>query len=653
MDANQDNDKTQIASIEKNKSKNSTSKLHLIGKKLSDRYLIEELIGQGGMSYIYRARDTYLEHEHHKEHLVAIKVLQEEYSASEEAITLLKDETLKTQQLSHPNIVKVFSAEFDGAQHYVTMEWVDGETLEQLIKRNKPSGLTFVRAKIILKQLVNALTYAHDKGVIHNDLKPSNIMFDANGNLKILDFGIAKQRDNEDEYAAPHNNVELTGGYTPTYASPAQLDGKEATVKDDIYSLACITYELLTSKHPYNRTAANSLAKETMVKKPKNCPMWFWPSLKHALLLDETKRSGSLKQIFNSLEKDNRPIIAFALASLVAFSCSFYYFNANNIQQQKLAAQLSNATAINEQVETWMSWKGNSLLERLSEIPPQYQVLKQGLLRVNQEKLIDHFELQASQVQRISNRTKNFDDIIAIYNKAIHYFPDSKTLSQKLDSILTERQSILSNITYRIDLLLEQSRYDKNEQNSIISLMQHLHEVDDNFVYQPKDSHFENFQQAVQQAIESDDFSAQKNLLDTAKAVFSDYVGAEAILAIMLERESSIAALASYNEKLSRGEEVSYPTADALVFYKHKFTRFEKQLAEISNYKDLLEFEAVLNEQSNAFPDTFAPLISIRKEISKRYISMATDLMKKKMYRTAEKLVGRSEAISKDLEGKI
>ena len=106
---NDNNDKTQIASLDSSTKKTSSiHKQNLLGKKISDRYLIEELIGQGGMCYIYRARDTFLENSGRSEASVAIKVLQEEFSNSEEAISLLKDETAKTQQLAHPSIVKVF-----------------------------------------------------------------------------------------------------------------------------------------------------------------------------------------------------------------------------------------------------------------------------------------------------------------------------------------------------------------------------------------------------------------------------------------------------------------------------------------------------------------------------------------------------------------
>ena len=137
-----ENDKTRIASIKNKNAVSKGSKLHLIGKTLSNRYLIEELIGEGGMGYIYRARDTYLNTQLNQDNIVAIKVLHPELADSDDALLLLKDETIKTRTLSHPNIVKVFSASSSDTYHFAVMEWIEGETLEQLIKRSKPNGLS-------------------------------------------------------------------------------------------------------------------------------------------------------------------------------------------------------------------------------------------------------------------------------------------------------------------------------------------------------------------------------------------------------------------------------------------------------------------------------------------------------------------------------
>ena len=650
-----DNDKTRIASIETKGKSHNSNKLHLIGKKLAQRYLIEELIGEGGMGHIYRARDIHLETSTHQDNFVAIKVLHEELCDSEEAISLLKDETVKTRSLSHPNIVKVFSASSDESHHFVVMEWVEGETLEQLIKRNKPNGLTQKRAKPILKQLIDALSYAHAKGIIHNDLKPSNVMFDSQGNLKILDFGIAKTHSHEDLYAAPSLNDDkpTSTGYTPTYASPAQLNGKEATKKDDIFSLGCIAYELLTSKHPYNRKASNTVSKDTTVKKPSNCSAFLWAKLKRCLQLDEAKRAEALTELNNELTNSRVPLLAHVACYFIIIAGSFFYINSVQEQQTTLDANFKNSVAKVEQLEAWMTWGGDELPQRLDEIPPQYNVLKEGLLKVHQNKIVGRFEQRVDNLARTSLNTKDYDKAIDIYNEARVYYPDSQLLASKLDSLLTERQSIISDLSYRLDVLLAQARYDEGGENSIENLMKQLSIIDQSYQYKPSEEYENVYKLAVMDAIENDDFAMQKTLLNVGELAFKNADNLQPLLIALRKKESAMTALISYNNKVSNGQSASYPSEDALIFYHEKLEGFKTRLAEIEDYKELMEFDEAFSKQAEIFPDTFEPILLIKDEIASKYISMASQLMKRKMYRTAEKLVERSEVIRKSLENTI
>ncbi|CAM2905623.1 non-specific serine/threonine protein kinase [Pseudoalteromonas distincta] len=649
---NSSNDKTQIASLDSTlRTPKAINKLNLIGKKISDRYLVEELIGQGGMCYIYRARDLFLESASRPEVFVALKVLLEEFSHSEEAISLLKDETTKTQQLSHPNIVKVYSASSDNDLHYVTMELVEGETLEQIIKRNKPSGMIFKKASVILNQLADALIYAHSCGVIHNDLKPSNIIFDSNGNLKVLDFGIAKHKTIEDAYAVKNeSSLGTVGGYTPTYASPEQLKGASASIKDDVFSYACIALELLSSKHPYNRVAADKLPKDTSVKRPSNCPFWLWGSLNKAVSLEAAKRTDSLKPISDKLQSDFKPAIALAASTVILALFAGQYYLSNTANLKQIEAQLDNANAINQQVETWMSWNGPEILNKLAEIPPQYEVLKQGLLRTNQANILQSFDIRANQLNNGANKFKNFDETINVYSKALEYYPDSEKLSVQLESILRERQSIISDITSRIDLLLDQSRYSELDNNSIPQLINDLNEVDRTYVYRPSETHFDNYKLALDKAIKEDDVISQKSLLNVGKAIFTDNQKNELGFANLLKRESAIDALTLYQKKIKLGEQAEFPTTDAIVFYSPRFDRYTQKLEMIEEHKDLLDFEELVNAESASLPKDFSLLVTLKQELSRRYITMANTLMKRKMYRTAEQLVERSEAITQSLD---
>ncbi|SBS38277.1 Serine/threonine-protein kinase PrkC [Marinomonas spartinae] len=516
-------DKTQIVSV--NSSKANISHFNnqdFIGKLLSNRYLIVELIGQGGMSYIYRARDTFLEHNSLSDYPIVIKILRPEFSQSPEAIRLLKEEAAQTQPLSHPNIIKVFTTSTEDNTHYIVMEWVNGETLEQLIKRNKPTGIKFKTAYPIIKQLISALDYAHSHGVIHNDLKPSNIIITGSGELKILDFGIAKQLTNNDAYAfSKKNDNEVIGGYTPSYASPEQLNGYSADVKDDFFSLGCIIYEVLSSRHPYERKASNTLNENTKAKKPKNSPFFYWRALKSAVSLKANKRQNILQRLscqpFQGLTTIATSILI-VLALLVAASYAYQNIHAANSQ---LIAEKNNAVAMNNQITQWMSWDAQRTLNYFNQIPPQFNTIKQGLLKIHQQEIIQIFDDRIANVKNIEGKIKNYPAISKIYQQALTYYPDSRVLHTQYNNMQVERQSISMDIITRINNMLNQQRYFEKDQNNILVLLHKLSIIGGENTFTPTKQQTKTFKAALKKAQASGNKTQTKTLMSIDKALFN------------------------------------------------------------------------------------------------------------------------------------
>src|SRR5215831_16456565 len=198
------------------------------GTILSDRYRIIGLIGHGGMGEVYRADDLKLGQP------VALKFLPRALAADPVRRERFFAEVRITRQLSHPNICRVYDiAEFDG-QHFLSMEYIDGEDLASLIKRI--GYLSNEKALEIARQLAAGLAAAHDRGVLHRDLKPANIMLDGHGRVRITDFGLAIVAADETQAA------EIVG--TPAYMAPEQFAGKGASVRSDIYALGLVLYEV-------------------------------------------------------------------------------------------------------------------------------------------------------------------------------------------------------------------------------------------------------------------------------------------------------------------------------------------------------------------------------------------------------------------------
>ena len=217
-----------------------------IGKKLDGRYEIQELIGIGGMANVYKAQDLV------EDRTVAVKILREEFLSNEEFIRRFKNESKAIAVLSHPNIVKVFDVCFSEKIHSIVMEYINGITLKEYIEQQK--RVNAKEAVHFVVQILRAIQHAHDRGIIHRDIKPQNIMMLSNGMIKITDFGVATALNSTQ--LTQTNSVMGTVHYLP----PEQAQGKGSTIRSDIYSMGIMMYELLSGSAPYKGETAVEIA---------------------------------------------------------------------------------------------------------------------------------------------------------------------------------------------------------------------------------------------------------------------------------------------------------------------------------------------------------------------------------------------------------
>ena len=209
-----------------------------IGKKLDGRYEITELIGVGGMAEVYKGVDVI------DNKTVAIKILKKEFAENEEFLRRFRNESKAIAVLSHPNIVKIYDVGFSEKIQYIVMEYIDGITLKEYIEEEKV--LTWKDTVHFVIQILRALQHAHDKGIVHRDIKPQNIMMFTDGTIKVMDFGIAKFAREEGKTATD----QAIGSVH--YISPEQASGNVTDAKSDIYSVGAMMYEMLTGRKPFD-----------------------------------------------------------------------------------------------------------------------------------------------------------------------------------------------------------------------------------------------------------------------------------------------------------------------------------------------------------------------------------------------------------------
>jgi TolB-like protein/Tfp pilus assembly protein PilF len=268
----------------------------VIGQLLGGRYRIERGLGEGGMGVVYLAADEQVPGER-----FAIKVLKEELRP--EALMLLREEVRKARKLSHPHIVDVHSVNVDGQRLYVLMEFLEGKSLDALLAEEFGRGMPFSHARPIIEDVAAALGNAHDHNVIHSDIKPANVFVTTAGRTKLLDFGIARiaRAPLLEGHSGPR-------ALTPAYASCEMLEGKEADRRDDIYSFACVIYEMLSGDRPFGELTAFEARKAGAQVPPlRGLSKEQNKALAKALLFERRGRTTSVEELLAGLFADRRP----------------------------------------------------------------------------------------------------------------------------------------------------------------------------------------------------------------------------------------------------------------------------------------------------------------------------------------------------------
>jgi serine/threonine protein kinase len=270
-----------------------------IGTVLRDRYELLQLLGRGGMACVYKARDLYRTSLGVADCLVAIKVVQ----ANPErpgGIDALGREFHNAQRLSHPNVVNVYDIDREGSASFYSMEFLDGVQLGRLLSR--PGGpLPRRYALAIIRDIGAAIAHAHSRGVVHSDLKPHNIMITRDGQVRVLDFGSGIVRPGE-----PWISEMSPGGdyrqATPAYASCEQLQGWCADPRDDIYALACLAYQLLAGRHPFDqRSSLVARGRRLRARRPAGMRGESWRALRRGLAWSREQRDLTVEKWLDQL----------------------------------------------------------------------------------------------------------------------------------------------------------------------------------------------------------------------------------------------------------------------------------------------------------------------------------------------------------------
>ena len=531
------------------------------GSVLKDRFELMDVLGEGGMGKVYKARDLLKVEAKDKNPYIAVKTLTGDFKQHPESFIALQRESSKAQRLAHPNIATVFDFDRDGGTVYMTMELMEGDELAKYIKHLPAGGLPVPEAMNIIKQLCDGLAYAHSKQLVHSDFKPGNAFLTKDGTVKLLDFGIARasktRKDTQGETTV--FDPGQLGALTPAYATVEMFEGLDPDPRDDIYALACVSYELLTGKHPFNKLSAPKVLekglKPALVAKLTGAQN---KALFKALALRRDDRTGSVAEFWDGIrprKSRTKQIVAGSIIGALVVAGLLYspikgYIHARRDSQ--IVAQIDSGN-----VDIPATLKMVSTTFAADE--------RDNILSNARDKIIKFYEATAEADIDESKGQYNYAAALGAIGEANTYYPDSAELSQETVSLNQRKATLISQLNTEFNTMLASGKLMPGHGDNITDVVKILRVADpqNNML---KDARLANrYAQMVQQSVGNQDYSGANDVLtvglnyapsDSALLNLQDQVKRE------LKREQDAQLIAQLESKLKEATPGLHSLAD-------------------------------------------------------------------------------------------
>ena len=412
------------------------------GVTLKERFVLLEKLGQGGMGVVFKAKDLLKVEAQDRDPYVAIKVLTDAFKKYSGSFIALQREASKAQRLAHPNIATVYDFDRDGNTVFMTMEYLQGKPLNQLIKEISKKPLKLDHALHIIEELCSGLDYAHEKFLIHSDFKPGNCFLLSDGHVKLLDFGIARASTQtaEEKENTMFDPAKLSA-VTPAYATPEMFAGMNPDPRDDIYGLACVAYQLLAGgKHPYNKVASPKIKELGIKPKPiKGLNRRQQKTLMKALTVVREERIESV-QIFaegmRSKKSHAKSILLVALFLAVIGAGIGYKPFLEFREEQDLYDKIQIIKSGDKAMMIETIWSMDQLQ------PEQQKIISVGLRR----EIITFYRDRIRSVFRPKEGLYDYPQAQSLLGQAKKHYPDSVALSTIEDQVKEQRDRLMNSL---------------------------------------------------------------------------------------------------------------------------------------------------------------------------------------------------------------
>ena len=412
------------------------------GITLKDRFVLLEKLGQGGMGVVFKAKDLLKVEAKDKDPYVAIKVLTDAFKKYSGSFIALQREASKAQRLAHPNIATVYDFDRDGNTVFMTMEYLQGKPLNQLIKELAKKPLKLDHALHIIEELCSGLAYAHEKLLIHSDFKPGNCFLLSDGHVKLLDFGIARaSTQTEEERENTMFDPAKLSAVTPAYATPEMFAGMNPDPRDDIYGLACVAYQLLSGgKHPYNKVASPKIKELGIKPKPiKGLNRRQQKTLMKALTVVREDRVASVEKFsegMRSKKSHTKTILLVTLFIAIIGAGIGYKPFLEFREEQQLYDKIQLIKNGDKAMMIETIWS-------LNQLDPEHQkIISVGLRR----EIITFYRDRIRAVFRPAEGLYDYPRAVDLLGQAKKHYPDSVALSTIEDQMKEQHDRLMTSL---------------------------------------------------------------------------------------------------------------------------------------------------------------------------------------------------------------
>ncbi len=573
----------------------------------SSRFSVVKELAEGGTSVLYLARDILADSS-----LVVLKCIHSSLLQSKSTKEIAVKEVAVARRLAHPHLIKIYDVGKDKGSDYILMEYLRGDSLKNLLSRSK---FDYAQSLSVIKPIVDVLNYLHGQGVVHSDVKPSNIIITYNDEVKLIDLANCRQ-DSQNEAPPVIVGDNHFFGYSLDYSSPQVIGDQPATSSDDVFSVACILYELLEGHSPAAAKDQGSSISIESIKKPDQINYWQWRVLRRALSDDQRKRFQSIDYFYTRFI--NAKLIPFFSACfcvgvlailLIGYSIwqSVATHHENYAIYQDAYQQRQSVTNAVSAIRRQEPLRRYQYLSSLNQYPP---ILRQGALASLHDDVVLPAVKQIENSLLVQDEIPQFDTFSKTVENLLVFYPQAQGLHELKKNIVKEQSMLANGLTIQLTNITDGGQYTDSEAAEFNAIIDKLSMLDLRARDVLDENYADDYAVQLKEAIRDKDWVNIAELSNFAESVSIAFPKYKQLLngvdAEMLRHSKN------FSDYISQGKHTiqHFPKDAGVYFFGEKLASLQQSISRSWLNKDIKRYadDLVSLKDQYHLPQGFSPL---------------------------------------------